>query len=93
MTILSDHVQSRSTVMYSISMGNPGDRLEFVSVRPESRGRRGANLAGDLAAVEDGVGGEVGAVQRHRVDVDGVAALVPPEEALPERRQRQRAVR
>jgi hypothetical protein len=50
-----------------------------------------ANLTRDLAAVEDGVGGEVGAVGRQRVDVDGVEPVVAAEEALPERRQRERA--
>ena len=67
--------------------------LFLLLTHPDQSWARLANLTGDSASIEDGFGGEVGPVGRQRVDVDGVAALVPPEEALPERRQRQRAAR
>jgi hypothetical protein len=79
-------------------MCNPGTKMRcmvlfLLITHPDEARGMWANLTGDLASIEDGFGGKVGPVRRQRVDVDGVAPLVPPEEALPERRQRQRAAR
>jgi hypothetical protein len=66
--------------------------LPHYAMWSRARGRR-ANLTGDLALVEYGLGGEIGVVGRQRVHIDGVAPLVPAEESFPERRQWQRAAR
>jgi hypothetical protein len=67
--------------------------LFLLITHPDEARGMWANLTGDLASIEDGFGGKVGPIRRQRVDVDGVAPLVSPEEALLERRQRQRTAR